>query len=151
MYRCSFCWWRHTRFLITSQWPDICDVITRIDISNSLDIDFINGDIHGRSCKRNAFLCIIFVKPFTLCLCHWLVIKVILRGSCVSVVMYIIFSVIAPRYQMTSRLKFDYICVFIIFDEWDMEKYVHPMRFRQTLLLITSLIHSLSTTTSYYE
>ena len=29
-----------------------CDAITCIVISNSLDIDFIYGDIHGRSCKK---------------------------------------------------------------------------------------------------
>ena len=37
---------------MTSQWPDNCDAITWIVISNSLDIDFIHGDIHGRSCKK---------------------------------------------------------------------------------------------------
>ena len=37
---------------MTSQWPDNCDAITRIVIFNSLDIDFIHGDIHGRSCKK---------------------------------------------------------------------------------------------------
>ena len=50
--RFSFCWWRHNRLLMTSQWPDNCDAITWIVISNSLDIDFIHGDIHGRSCKK---------------------------------------------------------------------------------------------------
>ena len=50
--RFSFCLWRHNRLLITSQWPDNCDAITWIVISNSLDIDFIHGDIHGRSCKK---------------------------------------------------------------------------------------------------
>ena len=48
----SFCWWRHNRLLMTSQWPDSCDAITWTVISNSLDIDFIHGDIHGRSCKK---------------------------------------------------------------------------------------------------
>ena len=38
--------------LMTLQWPDNCDAITWIMISNSLDIDFIHGDIHGRSCKK---------------------------------------------------------------------------------------------------
>ena len=33
-------------------WPDNCDAITWIVIFNSLDIDFIHGDIHGRSCKK---------------------------------------------------------------------------------------------------
>ena len=50
--RFSLCWWRHNRLLMTSQWPDSCDAITWIMISNSLDIDFIHGDIHGRSCKN---------------------------------------------------------------------------------------------------
>ena len=50
--RFSFCWWRHNRLLMTSQWPDNCDVMTWKEISNSLDIDHINGDIHGQSCKK---------------------------------------------------------------------------------------------------
>ena len=50
--RFSFCWWRPNRLLMTSQWPDICDAITWIVISYSLDIDFIQADIHGRSCKN---------------------------------------------------------------------------------------------------
>ena len=48
----TFCWWRHNRVLMTSQWPDNCDAITWKVTSNSLDIDFINSDIHGRSCKK---------------------------------------------------------------------------------------------------
>ena len=40
---------------MTSQWPDNCEAITRIVISN-LDIDFIYGDIHGRSCKKVELL-----------------------------------------------------------------------------------------------
>ena len=43
----SFCvrsdWRRHNRLLMTSQW---------IDISNSLDVYFIDGGIHGRWCKK---------------------------------------------------------------------------------------------------
>ena len=50
--RFSFCWWHRSRLLMTSQWLDNCDAITWIVISNSLDIDFIHGDIHGRSCKK---------------------------------------------------------------------------------------------------
>ena len=50
--RFSFCRWRHNRFLMTSQWPNNCVAITWIMISNSLDIDFIHGDINGRSCKN---------------------------------------------------------------------------------------------------
>ena len=63
--RFSFCWWRHNRLLMTSQWPDNCDTITWIVISNSLDIEFIYGDIHGRSCKKHisisweAFKCVL--------------------------------------------------------------------------------------------
>ena len=49
--RFSFCWC-HNRLLMTSQWPDNCDAITWIVLSNSLDIDFVHGDIHGRSCKK---------------------------------------------------------------------------------------------------
>ena len=36
--RFSFCCWGHNRLLVTSQWPDNCDAITWIVISNSLDI-----------------------------------------------------------------------------------------------------------------
>ena len=52
--RFSSCWWRHNRLPMTSQWPGNCDAITRIVISNSLDIDFIHGDIHDRSCKKHV-------------------------------------------------------------------------------------------------
>ena len=48
----SFCWWRHNRLAMTSQWPDNCDANTWQVISNSLHIDFIHDDIHGRSCKN---------------------------------------------------------------------------------------------------
>ena len=51
----SFCWWRHNQLLMMSQWPDNCEAITWIMISNSLDIDFIRDDIHGRS-RTNFFL-----------------------------------------------------------------------------------------------
>ena len=51
--RFSFCWWRHNRLLMTSQWPDNCDAITWIVIFNSIVIDFIHGDIHDRSCKNH--------------------------------------------------------------------------------------------------
>ena len=50
--RFTFCWWRHNRLAMTWQWPDNCDANTWQVISNSLDIDFIHGDIHGRSCKK---------------------------------------------------------------------------------------------------
>ena len=45
----SFCWWRHNRLLMTSQWPDNGDAITWIVISNSLYVDYIHGNIHDRS------------------------------------------------------------------------------------------------------
>ena len=50
--RCTFCWWRHNRLVMTSKWPDNCDANTWQVISNSLDIDFIHGDIHDQSCKK---------------------------------------------------------------------------------------------------
>ena len=50
-----FCWWRHNRLLMKSQWPDYCDAMTWILISNSLVINFIHGDIHDRSCKKYTF------------------------------------------------------------------------------------------------
>ena len=69
--RFSFGWWRHNRLLMASQWPDNCDAITWIMISNSLDIDFIHGGIHGRSCKKNyiaelkmAYWCVCAYKHY---------------------------------------------------------------------------------------
>ena len=53
--RITFCWWRHNRLLMASRWPDKCDAITWIVISNSLDIDFSHSDIHGRSSKKIYF------------------------------------------------------------------------------------------------
>ena len=53
--RFSFCWWRHNRLLMMSQWPDNCNAIMWIMIFNSLDIDLIHGDIHGRSCKKDWY------------------------------------------------------------------------------------------------
>ena len=50
--RLTLCCWRHNRLLMTPQWPGNCDAITWIMISNSLNIDFIHGDIHDRSCKE---------------------------------------------------------------------------------------------------
>ena len=46
--RLTFCWWRHNRLAMTSRWQDHCDTNTWQVISNSFDIDFIHGDIHGR-------------------------------------------------------------------------------------------------------
>ena len=47
----SFCWWCRN-WLMTSQWLDNCVAITWIVISNSLHINFIHSDIHGRLCKK---------------------------------------------------------------------------------------------------
>ena len=41
--RFSFCWWRHNRLLMTSQWPDNCVAITWIVISNSLDMSLVTA------------------------------------------------------------------------------------------------------------
>ena len=54
--RFTFCWWRHNGLAMTSQWPGKCDVNTCQVISNLLYIDFIHGDIHGRSCKKKRIL-----------------------------------------------------------------------------------------------
>ena len=56
----SFGWWRHNCLLMTSQWPDHCDAITWIMISNSLNIDFILVNIHGLSCKKQWLIPITF-------------------------------------------------------------------------------------------
>ena len=53
--RVTYSWWRHNRLAMTSQWPDNCDANTWQVISNSFDIDFIHGDIHGRSCIISRF------------------------------------------------------------------------------------------------
>ena len=53
--RFTLCWWRHNRLAMTSQWPDHCDANTWQVISNSLDIDFIHGDIYGQSCKNISY------------------------------------------------------------------------------------------------
>ena len=58
----SLCRWRHNRLLMVSQWPDNCYAITWIVISNSLDIYFIHGDIHGRSCNKIFFSLVFKVK-----------------------------------------------------------------------------------------
>ena len=39
----------------TSQWPHNCDVIVWIVISNSLDIDYIHGNIHVWLCKKKVY------------------------------------------------------------------------------------------------
>ena len=51
--RFTFYRWRHNRSLMTSQWPDTCDTITRIVISNLLDTVFIHGDIVMADRVRN--------------------------------------------------------------------------------------------------
>ena len=60
--RFSFCWWRHNGLLMTSQWPDNCDSVMYIVKSNSLYVDFIHGDIHGRSCKK------LYTRIYMLCI-----------------------------------------------------------------------------------
>ena len=44
--------WRHSRLLITSQLPDNCDASTEKVISNSIDINFTRGNVHGRPWKK---------------------------------------------------------------------------------------------------
>ena len=51
----TFCFLHHSWLLMTAQLPDSCDVSTWKMISNSLDIDFIHSDIHGRSCNKMGF------------------------------------------------------------------------------------------------
>ena len=63
--RFTLCWWRHNRLVMTSQWPDNCDANTWQVISNSLDIDFIHGDIHGRSCKKAVYVIHDFIHNST--------------------------------------------------------------------------------------
>ena len=60
--RLTFCWWRPGWLLMTSQWPDNCDTITWKDISNSLDIDFIHGNIHGWSCVKPKLITAIYAS-----------------------------------------------------------------------------------------
>ena len=44
-----------------SQWPDNCHPIMWIMISNSLDINFIHGDIHSRSCQKLVLLSSVWI------------------------------------------------------------------------------------------
>ena len=67
-----FCRWRHNRLLMTSQWSGNYNVITLIVISTSLDIGFIHGDIHGRSCKNH-------ISPIIGYLWLWWVLEIALR------------------------------------------------------------------------
>ena len=55
-FRFMFCWWRHNRLLMTSQWLDNFYENKWKVISNSLDIDFIHSDIHSRSSKKFLLL-----------------------------------------------------------------------------------------------
>ena len=49
-----------------SQWPDNCEANTWQVISNSLDIDFIHGDIYGRPRKKyHCILCKLLWKHWT--------------------------------------------------------------------------------------
>ena len=75
--RFSFYWWRHNRSLLMSQWPDNCDAVTWIVISNSLDIDLIHGDIHGRSCKKIKYPSMSFSNHFRLLV--WITLLVSMR------------------------------------------------------------------------
>ena len=59
----SFCWWRHNRLLMTSEWPANCGAITWIVLFNSLDIGFIHGNIHDRSCKKPVYFSFILLAP----------------------------------------------------------------------------------------
>ena len=68
--RFSFCWWSHNRLLMRSQWPDDCDAIAWIMISNSLDIDYIHGDIHGQ-CKNVKHLCVYFMTYTVQIIDYW--------------------------------------------------------------------------------
>ena len=105
--RFLFCWWRHNRLLMTSQWPDNCDAITWIVISNLLDIDFIHGDIHGRSCKKWLFA--IWVQIRTICNnFSWWKLNFWLHGSLGShrywyrkTSRLVMFTWIADNYNMT--------------------------------------------------
>ena len=71
----SFCWLRHNRLLMMSQWPENCDAITWIMISNSLDIDFIHSGIHGRSCKNRFYFPwedVFFISIFINLMLSWI-------------------------------------------------------------------------------
>ena len=68
--RFLFCWWRHNRLPMTSQWPDNCDAITWKVISNSIDIDFIHGDSHDRSCKKHITFWATFLHTLISKSCH---------------------------------------------------------------------------------
>ena len=63
----SYCWWRRNRLLMTSQWLDNCDAIAWIVISNSLDIDYIHGDIHDGSCKKATYAILYWYTYMWLC------------------------------------------------------------------------------------
>ena len=52
----TVCCWCHKQLLMATQWPDNCDVSTWQVISNSIDIDFSHGNIHGQSWKKQQIL-----------------------------------------------------------------------------------------------
>ena len=66
------CRWRHKRLLMTSQLSGNYNMITWIMLSNSLDIGFIHGDIHGRSCKN-------YISPTIGYLWLWWVLEIALQ------------------------------------------------------------------------
>ena len=57
-------WRRCNRLLMTSQWPDNCNAATWKVISKSLVIDFIHGDLHGWSCRKQwLYMCSFIGRP----------------------------------------------------------------------------------------
>ena len=64
--RFTFCWWRHNRLVVTSQWPDNCDENTWQVISNSLDIDLITAILMARRIRNHDVVCTIIMAK-TLC------------------------------------------------------------------------------------
>ena len=52
--RFSFCWWRQKSIADDVTMTRQFDAITWIVISNLLNIDFIHGNIHDRSCKKHV-------------------------------------------------------------------------------------------------
>ena len=48
-----FCWWHHNRLLMTSQWPDNCDAIMWIVISNTISISILFTMIFTAGHARN--------------------------------------------------------------------------------------------------
>ena len=113
--RFSFCWWRHNRLLVTPQWPNNCEAITWIMVSNSLDIDFIHCDIFGWSCEKNNFATLS---------CRW--------WNATYALLSIYFSIIIWHRQNTSGLLRTNICtthasewhVFLLTYEFQIDVYI---------------------------